>query len=159
MRTTLFRFAAICALIAGVVTSGVAASADNTNPNGAQALNFHGCFDLGGAMAGYTDCEDAHLTIQNLDLAGPPARNPAGNASVTVNGHQCSTLTDPSGAVVSSDCQEVHQHILLLGATDQEAQFALKRTEVTPIGTFCVTSIVHEIDGQVLFNHTSSGAC
>jgi hypothetical protein len=151
MRTAIFRLAAIFALIAGAVTFGVAASADNTNPNGAQVINVHECQP----QDGYTECIDEHFVFQNVD----DNANPAGNASFTVNGQECLTQTDPSGATLADVCQQVHEHILFTPDTIQEEQAAITVTFVTPAGTFCVTENLHEANGQVQYYNTAFVAC
>lgn len=112
MGTRIIRLVGIMALLAGALSFGVAASAANpTNGGqGSQVLKVHDC-QPDPYLTGYTDCIDEQVEFHNIDGNA----NAADNISAQVNGKACFTLIDPSGTVVSVDCEQFHEHVLVKG--------------------------------------------
>lgn len=158
MRTRISKLIVVLSLLAGALAFGTAASADNTNPNGAQVVNITNQCSPDPYTGNNTMCISEHGVFQNV--YGDP--NAAGNSSVTVNGRECITETDSTGAVVLQVCQNnFHEHLLFKDGTPQEGHISFTDTRTTPAGTFCITQNYHYANGQVQYGSITPtpGAC
>lgn len=151
MRTSIARLIAVFGLLIGALAFGTAASAADTNPNGATVVNINQCET--DPYTGGQFCITEKAVFQNAGY--PTATNPAGNSSTTVNGRLCVTETDATGAVVYQYCEKAHEHLLVKDGTQQEGHLYDSYTSVTPYGTFCVTINFHTANGQVQYDNTS----
>jgi hypothetical protein len=149
MRTSIARLVAVFGLLLGTLAFGTAASAADTNPYGAQVVNVDQCYDFGG---GVTACVAERAVITAVVTK-------SGYESVVMNGYECITLTDATGAVVAHQCVNVKDHALIQQDTTQEQRLVEHETLTINGQTDCFDVVYHYANGQFQYGSIAPVAC